>query len=408
MAASSHTTWTLTARWLFPVESEPLPQGTITVSGDRIAGVEPAGQSRADYDLGNAAILPGLVNAHTHLDLSGLRGRVPPSPDFTGWLQGVIQHRRRLSVEQARADVQGGLTESMVLGTTLLGDISAQGQSWPLLANAKVRAVVYHELLGLPKPRASQAWTAACDWLRSHTATLTCRPGLSPHSPYSVRRTLFRAAARLAQARALPVAIHLAETPAEQELLGARQGPLVPFLSQLGVWDGEGLVSGAADVLDLYHEVTAVALAHGNYLVPSASIPRRAALVYCPRSHAAFGHASYPLAAFLDAGVRVALGTDSLASNPDLSVLAEARFVRAKFGDIPGATILRMATLSGAEALGWQHETGTLATGKSADLAVVALPDEDTADPHELLLHSSLPVTAVFARGLRLDVPPVT
>jgi cytosine/adenosine deaminase-related metal-dependent hydrolase len=186
--------WTLTARWVFPVDAPPLERGRVAVAGDRIAGVGPC-DGPADVDFGEAAVIPGLVNAHTHLDLTGLRGQAPPSPDFTGWLRKVIAFRRSRPPEQVRQDVHEGLAESVRFGTTLLGDISGDGGSWDVLADAPLRAVVYREFLGLPADRASGAWERLDDWLVARTPTPTCRPGVSPHAPYSVRSCLFFAAA---------------------------------------------------------------------------------------------------------------------------------------------------------------------------------------------------------------------
>src|SRR5947208_1596350 len=120
-------TWTLTARWLFPVSAPPLEGGVLTLAGERIVAVESHG--RADLDLGDCAILPGLVNAHVHLDLSGLRGAVPFTGDFTDWLRAVIRHRRARTPAQIEADVRAGLAESLRAGVTLLGDISGGGLS---------------------------------------------------------------------------------------------------------------------------------------------------------------------------------------------------------------------------------------------------------------------------------------
>jgi cytosine/adenosine deaminase-related metal-dependent hydrolase len=399
MVDPSEPPWTLTARWVFPVEGPPLEGGTVTIQGHRILAVESRGCRTADKDLGNAALLPGFVNAHTHLDLTGLRGRVPPGEDFPAWLRAVIGHRRRLTPEQVQADVQTGLNEALAFGTTLLGDISAQGLSWPVLSTASLRSVVFYELLGLPRARAHQVWATACQWLNNHPATGSCRPGLSPHAPYSVRDSLFRAAANLARQRHIPLAIHLAETRSELELLEQHRGPFADFLSGVGVWDPAGLVTGPGDVLRLNAGVGHVLFAHGNYFDVDACFPPGVTVVYCPRTHAAFGHAPHPFQAFLAAGVRVALGTDSLASNPNLDVLGEARFLCRQFPEIAGDVMLRMATLSGAEALDWQTETGSLAVGKSADLVVLPLPDEDCADPHRLLWQSALPVAGVLLRG---------
>jgi cytosine/adenosine deaminase-related metal-dependent hydrolase len=126
-------------------------------------------------------------------------------------------------------------------------------------------------------------------------------------------------------------------------------------------------------------------LAHCNYLSPDTQFQPQHSVVYCPRTHAAFLHPTHPFREFLKRGVRVCLGTDSLASNPDLDILAEARFVHARHPDFPGDQLLRMVTLSGSEALGWPNETGSLEVGKSADFVAVPLPDVEAADPHELL-----------------------
>ncbi len=400
-AAAKHaqSSWILSARWIFPVDQKPIPGGSITITAGRIVAVEPKGQRKADEDLGKVAILPGLVNAHTHLDLTGLRGLTPPTPDFTGWLRAVIDQRRRRSPKQVQADIQAGLAESLKYGTTLVGDISAQRQSWPILADASVRAVVFFELLGLTRERALAARTAAKTWLKDHPATETCRPALSPHAPYSVRSSLFTQAAMMAKNSKCPLAVHLAETMDELELLHFQRGPFVDFLKEMGVWDPRGLTKNPALIMNKCAENIPTLFIHGNYLASSARIPRQSSVIFCPRTHAAFGHSPHPFRAFLSRGIRVALGTDSLASNPDLDLLAEARFLKRNYPDVPGATLLRMATLWGAEALGWHEETGSLTPGKSADLVILSLPKRKPADPHQLVLDSDLAVNRVMFQG---------
>ncbi len=395
------TSWSLTARWLFPVAGPPLEGGVLTITGDRITAVAPAGSRTPDLDLGNAAVLPGLVNAHTHLDLGGLRGLAPPSPDFTGWLRQVIAHRRSRTPEQVRQDVQAGLAECLRFGTTLLGDISGDGSSWDLVKDAPLRAVVFREMLGLTRERAAQALADAGAWLQSHPATATCRPGLSPHAPYSVRADLFGRAKSLADKYQAPVAIHLAESPAELELLRRRRGPLVPFLQELGVWDPDGLAGSPTQVMRAatWQLRTRQLFIHGNYLARSAAVRPQDSVIYCPRTHAAFAHDPHPFRELLQRKRRVALGTDSLASNPDLDVLAEARFLYQLHPDLPGEVVLRLATLSGAEALGWEDETGSLEPGKSADLVVAALPERTDPDPYRLLFDPEAAVRRVLFRG---------
>jgi aminodeoxyfutalosine deaminase len=401
---SSAAEWTISSRWVFPVGQPPIAHGSVTIAGERIISIAALRSRPLVRDLGNVAIIPGLVNAHTHLDLTGLHGHTPPGPDFTRWLRAVIDHRRTQTPEQNDAAIAEGLAESLRFGTTLLGDISARGGSWSALSAADFpgRAVVFYELLGLSQARTADAWQQAGRWLDEHPATQRCRPGLSPHAPYSVSQTLFQAAAARAQRAGFPLAVHLAEARDELELLEHQRGPFVDFLKELGVWDPSGLVKDIRQVSSMNEHVRHFLIAHGNYLSP-ADVPRHGSVIYCPRTHAAFGQAPYPLREYLAGGVRVALGTDSLASNPDLSVLAEACLVRELFPEMPGESILRMATLSGAEALGWEGETGSLTAGKSADLVVVRLPNDEADDPHDLLWRTPLLPEAVLIRGQWLD-----
>jgi cytosine/adenosine deaminase-related metal-dependent hydrolase len=394
---------TLGARWVFPVTRPPIERGRVTVADDCILNIDPGSALQPDIDFGNAAIVPGFVNAHTHLDLTGAKGLTPPTPDFVDWLRRVIAFRRGRTPEQVQADVQAGLAELTRHGTTLVGDIAAEGATWDALANAPLRAIVFRELLGLTEERAAVAWEGFQWWRDSVAPTETCRPGISPHAPYSVAETLYEQAV---EAR-LPLATHVAETRAEIDLLGERCGPFVPFLRDLGVWAPDRLVGDVNRVVQLANVVDPHLLVHCNYLSANAPISFLGTVVYCPRTHAAFGHPPHPFREFLANGVLVALGTDSLASNPDLSVLAEARFLHTRCPDFPGNALLKLATLNGAKALGWADQTGSLDEGKSADFAVVALPDHDAADPYQLLFDSDLPVVATWFRGREVHRSPL-
>ena len=395
--------FTLTTRWLFSVDRPPLLGGTITIQSGRIMAVDEAGTRSADLDLGSAVILPGFVNAHTHLDLSGAQGQCPPGPDFVAWLCAVVAHRRRQTPETIAGAIDAGLTQCVRFGTTLVGDIAAGGASWDKLARAPLRAVVFHEMLGLTKERAQQALGQARTWLGCHLDAETCRAGLSPHAPYSVRASLWTDLERdlplpcTNQGRAVPVALHIAETQAELQLLERHDGPLVPFLAELGAWDEAGLGDLCFFLNDPARPKRPLWI-HGNYLPADADLGD-GTLVYCPRTHAAFGHNDHPFRAFLGNGCRVALGTDSLASNPDLDILAEARFIRQRYPDVPGSTLLKMATLNGAAALGWDAVTGSLTPGKSADFVVLPLSDSAVGDPHALLFDSRMPIAASVFRG---------
>ncbi len=262
---------------------------------------------------------------------------------------------------------------------------------------------MFYELLGLTQSRAEQTWKEAQEWLANHKPTENCRLGLSPHAPYSVRASLFEQVA----ACPVPIALHLAETLDEKQLVEQHSGSFVEFLGELGVWDESGLVESLDHLLQIY-TCQKPLLIHGNYLDPNQVLPGNSTVVYCPRTHAAFGHSAHPFREFLQRGIRIAIGTDSLASNPDLSILSEIRFLHRRYPDIPGLELLRMATLSGAEALEWDDITGSLIPGKSADLIVVPLSPVNSNDPYALVLNSSLPVQGVLCQGRWLIPPFVT
>ncbi len=389
--------WTIRARWIFPADAPPIRDGRVTIRGDRIIRV--AADGSADLDVGNAVLLPGFVNAHTHLDLGMLHGRCPPTPDLPAWLRCVIAGRLAATAEEVQRAIADGIAACLRSGTTLVGDISAGGASWPLLSAAPLRAVVFYELLGLPRERAERAWQGLEGWLRGVSETERCRPGASPHAPYSVHRDLFRQVAEDAQARRYPVAIHLAESRDEMQLLRDHRGPFVGFLEERNAWAPDGLVSGPAQLLEMFAAARHMLVVHGNYLSADTPLYPGQSIVFCPRTHAAFSHPPHPLPALLERGVRVALGTDSLASNPDLDILAEARMVHRRYPQVAGDALLRMLTLDGATALGWGDATGSLTPGKFADMVVLPLPDEETSDPHALLWESPRAVEAVIVSG---------
>ncbi len=379
---------TLTARWVLTAAGPPLAHGTVTVAAGVVTRVDAAGVVAPTLDLGAAAILPGFVNAHTHLDLSGAAGLTPPDPaePFPAWLARVIAFRRSRTPDEVAADVRRGVDELVRTGTTTVGDISADGGSLPVLAaDGRVRAVVFRELIGVAPARAGAALAAARDWLGASPRTGRVRAGLSPHAPYSAGRDLVQGAAALAHEFGVPVCMHVAESTVEGELLARHAGPFVAFLESVGAWHPASLAANYDEVLTDLSAAPRVLVAHGNFL---ADPPAGATVVYCPRTHAAFGHPPHPVTDSLARGGRVCLGTDSLASNPDLDLLAEARFLFTARPDIPGETLLALLTKSGAEALGLADECGTLEPGKAADLVAVPV---DATDPD--------PYRAVFGRA---------
>jgi cytosine/adenosine deaminase-related metal-dependent hydrolase len=406
---------TLRARYIFPVEGPPIEHGAVTLQQGRISWVGPAQERRCDLDLGNAALLPGFVNAHTHLELSRLdHEQDPPSrgiEDEVAWLKRVVNQRRDGSEQTLRDAVGRNLNEATAAGTTLLADTTTAGLSWNQIAAAPVRALVLAELIGLKRHRGLQTSNDAWNWLatipREKRIEARARPGLSPHAPYSTAEWLYHKAA----SSRLPLSTHLAEMPEELRLLEHRDGPLRTFLEELGAWDDdwEPISSRPADYVRRGELRDADwIIAHGTYIDPAefwqlrpeaAPGGHRVAVAFCPRTHARFGHAPHPYRALLAKGVVVCLGTDSLASSPTLSMLDELRFLHERDPSLSGELLLTMATLFGAWALRSETLVGSLRAGKSADLAIVALPDREEPDPHQLLLESSEPVVATVFEG---------
>jgi aminodeoxyfutalosine deaminase len=403
---------TLAARYVFPVEGPPIAGGRITIDAGRIVRVGEGDEyTSVDLDLGNVAILPGFVNAHTHLDLEPISPQVADGPENeVDWLRRVVEARRAGKPGSGAETARRNVVASIEAGTTLLADTTSTGQSWDAVAGSPIRGVVFNELIGLNRLRGIETSGAAFEWLASvqtDEPDPKTRPGLSPHAPYSTAGWLYQRAAM----SKLPLSTHLAEMPEEIELLETRGGPLRRFLEDLGAWDDEWEPIGRspADYIrrgELRHADWIVA--HGNYLDRSefwqlrpeaAPGGQRVAIAYCPRTHARFGHAPHPYRGMLERGIVVCLGTDSLASSPTLSILDEIRFLHRRDELARGELLLTMGTLFGAWALRADEVTGSLKAGKSADLAIVALPDHDAADPHTLVLESDLPVVATMSRG---------
>ncbi len=351
----------------------------------RICRVEPWRGAKRDpeievIDWGSAVIMPGLVNTHTHLELTRLHGQISALSSFTGWLSQVIEKRRDWTREDYAQSVRHGAEMALASGTTLVGDISAGGASATALIGESLRKVVFEEILGLAPSKAQSALAALEDRFASLEPTPLLTQGVSPHAPYSVSPDLYRGAAELAHSKAMPLATHLAETNAEIQLLDSGTGEYRDFLTRLGVLPEDWKPPGLAPVP--YLESLSVLdhsplLIHCNYLDAESIariLSRRCSVVYCPRSHAFFGHQAHPVRELLNAGVNVALGTDSLASNDSLSMLDEIRYLYRTRKDLKSDEILRMATLNGAAALRFGGVLGRLRRGFWADMTVLELP----------------------------------
>jgi cytosine/adenosine deaminase-related metal-dependent hydrolase len=386
----------------------------ITVRGDRIAAIGENHSGAPPLDFGDGAIIPGLANAHTHLEFSELQeplGR--PGMPLPEWIGEVIAWRRRRDdseegAQRREAAVAAGLRESLPSGVTALGEIATPGWADAPFRRSAIDCTIFQELLGLEPERRELLIEFATSHVTAGKRGGLWRPAISPHAPYTAPLELVEAAAELSRRDNVPLAMHLAESPEELELLTAGAGPFRELLSSVSERLAKFIPRNLRplDYLERLARGSRALVIHGNYLGDDelAFLAEHAAtmsVVYCPRTHHYFRHADYPLAKMLDRGVRVALGTDSRASNSNLSLWEEMRFVADRFTTVPPATVLRLGTQASAEALGVSGDCGVLAEGRRADFAVVDLPQHNSRDPHDLLFAADTRIAAVYARGVR-------
>ena len=371
----------LKARWIIPVSRDPIHGGWIRLRGERVVEVSGGRCPSGAEDLGDVALLPGLVNAHTHLEFSDLPGPIgAPGTTLPEWIGQVIAARSETTLAAKQAAIEQGMRESRAAGVRLLGEISTPPCQYPSEPDDPQR-VSFAEVLGLSSQRGKDRFQAAMAFTRDDRSA-----GWSPHAPYSTSLALIDACIEQARKQSRPVAMHVAESPAERELLISASGPFADTLQKLGVWH-EGLFPWGDDPLRQLIERLAhaprVLLVHGNDLRAAEIelIARHSHLtvVFCPRTHAFFGYPRHPVAEMLRANVRVALGTDSRASNPDLNLWREVQFLLQQRGDVSGQEVIRMATANGADALG-RGDLGRIEPGCRPGLGCVATAASKLAD----------------------------
>jgi len=350
--------------------------GSVVVEDGRVAWVGPAGEAPpadAVVALPDAVVLPGLVNAHSHLDLTHLRGRVPYDGDFAAWVEAVRAGRR---APGARAAALWGMREAVARGTTAFGDVVAPASFGDVVASfaeGGARGRLFVEAVGFPPEAADAAFERVWALAEMQALPPAVATGLSPHAPYSVSLALLRRLLAVADGHDRPVAIHLAETLEELAFLRHGVGPLREVLRRMGKDDPAHLPYGSAAgfLAHVRLERAQLLLVHANYLRPR-DVPPGACVVYCPTAHAFFRHPQHPVLELLEEGVRVALGSDSAASGDTLDVLSETQHLARARPDLDARAVFRMATEWGARALAL--EAGRLAPGLHADLAAFTPP----------------------------------
>jgi len=399
------------ARWVVPIASPPLAHAVVAVEGDRIVFVGPPGEAPAgdDVDLGDVVLMPGLVNAHCHLELTAMRGFLEDL-DFRRWIVRLTGARRAVLDRDALLDsARFGLVEGVRAGITTYADTCDSGVVMQAMREAGVRGVMYQEVFG-PDPAQCEESIAG---LRAKVAGLRyletplVRLGISPHAPYTVSDDLFRAATTLAREQHLPMAIHIAESELERTYVVEGAGPFADGLRRRGISvskRGESSIQlldalGVLDVAPLL--IHCVRIDAGDVATIADS---HCPVAHCPVSNAKLGHGIAPIDELLAAGVVVGLGSDSMASNNRMDMLEEARTAllgqRVRIGswETPEALdVLEMATIGGAHALGLGDVIGTLEPGKQADLSAFRIDrTSPTFDPVTAAVFSITGASAQF------------
>jgi cytosine/adenosine deaminase-related metal-dependent hydrolase len=385
-----------TARWVVPISSEPIEDGGVVVEGTQLVAVGTRNDLRAAFanclveDFGDAAIIPGLVNCHSHLELTAMRGYLEDvENDFTAWLRKLTVARlTRMGDESLFISALAGAVEAIRAGITCVSDAGDSARTTlAAVKEAGLRSIVHQEVFGPDPALANEAFQGFVEKveLLAGNATEVARIGVSPHAPYSVSGKLFQMVTEMALSRRLPMMIHAAESEAEERFVRVGDGVFTEGLLQRSIeWRAPGMSS--VQYLDDLGVLEARPILAHCIRVDDQDISilkkRDVGVAHCPKSNAKLGHGRAPFERFLKAGLRVGLGSDSVASNNNSDILEEARFATllsrtafdvSKAPRVEPAAALHAATLGGARAMRLETEIGSLEAGKQADIAVVSL-----------------------------------
>jgi cytosine/adenosine deaminase-related metal-dependent hydrolase len=371
------------ARWVLPITQPPIENGTvvetdgaITYVGSR-AGAPPG----KDYELGEAILLPGLINTHTHLELTAMRGFLE-NCQFAAWIDKLRQSRNEVLDDAMLLDsARFGIIEGIEAGITTYADTCSSGVVMQAMRELDVRGIMYQEVFGPDPSQSSGAMRELEERIEKLHAAQTelVSLGVSPHAPYTVSDPLYDAAAKFANERGLPLAMHIAEGEAENDIVVSGTGEFADRWRRRGI-PVEPRARSPIALLEKHGALERGPLLIHCVRVDDADIAimarHRCAVAHCPASNAKFGHGIAPLLPIVAAGIRVGMGSDSVASNNRMDILDEARLAvlihraATRKHDAFGAhQALELATIGGARALGLESRVGSLEVGKDADLA---------------------------------------
>ena len=368
------------ADWVVPVTAPPLSPGWVDVEHGKIVEVgntDPGGVPVSTVrELGATVIMPALVNAHTHLELSVLKGKVPPAATMPEWVARLLKCRAEIGVIK-ETSISEALSEVRATGTGLLGDIGNTTIAAPALTAADMPVRLFREVLAFPSQGASEAVRTAVEGLRQIQETYGLSVGIAAHAPYSVGASAFAALDVAAcEMGGLARCIHLAESREELEFLRSGTGAWRTLLEDLGRWEENWVAPqcGPVEFLERMRWLKPGGIVVHGVQLTDDELTRLAdldvTLVTCPRSNVWTGVGEPPIERFFRSGVRLAVGTDSLASAPDLNLFSELALMRRLAPTVSGRRLLACATGDGARALGFAGECGSLVPGARAPIAV--------------------------------------
>ena len=397
------------ARWLIPAEAPPLADGAVVAADGRIVRIGPwrtvephVSPSDTVEHFPDSAILPGLVNAHTHLGLTDMAGRFRPTSNFPSWIGRLTARLMLRSAAATRRAVADGRDRSLAAGTVAGADVAHDPATTDPLDEAPGRWTVFGECFRFGEAGLARLGETVSA-LEARARTGGVAVGLSPHAPYTTGPQVYLAARRQADARGWPVTTHLHETADEFAFTERGEGPFYDWMRRLRILPGDWRPPGVRPIpmlADAGFFAGPVVVAHGNDLTDEeiAVLARSGStVVYCPRSHAFFRHEGHPWRRLRAAGAGVALGTDSLASCPTLSMLDEMRFLLEREPDADPHAVLAMATVGGARALGLADRLGDLRQGASAECCLVG-PLPETDEPLRAVLSGEGGLVRVLGR----------
>ncbi len=413
----------LRARIVLPLCRPPISNGAVLISGERIAAVDRWGFlsknfSGKVFDLGEVVLMPGLINAHCHLDYTGMAGRLPSPKFFTDWLKSITTTKAEFSYSEYAESWLSGAKMLLRTGTTTVGDIENVPELLPdVLEATPLRLISFLEMTGIRSRRSPKAiLDDAADRVKKLEA-LGFHGGLSPHAPYSTRPELLRLSAALAHRRKWLVAIHVAESAQEFEMFTQGRGDMYDWLhrSQRDMSDC-GLGSPIQHLEQCQALGKNLLAIHVNHLAPDDApllARRKVTVVHCPRSHVYFRHDAFPYKELAEAGVNICLGTDSLASvfqrrrqPAELNLFEEMRTFAENEPSVRPQAIVQMVSLNAARGLWLKGRIGELSKNASADLIAFPFSGKSTQVFDAILDHSGT-VTASMIRGV-WAIEPVT